>query len=130
MDEEEFDPLIHSRGLQPFGSGDAIRLAAQAGRVTAAGIALWGRTSADLQRQLLAPRPEIPPGIELADLRGLQAWVEKILLIVERAAHPRSPQLLSMPGASCVISVGSRQFTEWHARLEIVRRAIEYLENR
>jgi hypothetical protein len=123
MDEEEFDSLMHSR---PFAREDAIQAEAQAGRLTGLGIALWGRTSAGLQRQLLAPRPELPAGIELADLRSLQRWAQGIL---QGLGDPRRKWLLPMGRSAAIISVGSQRFTEWEARLEIVSRAINYLEN-
>lgn len=90
-----------------------------------------GRTSTDLQRQLLAPRPDIPPGIDLADLRALQAWLKKILLFLERAGRTIAPSVAYPAGSSAVISVGRRRFTESQARLDIVGHApIESLDNR
>ena len=52
MDEEEFDSLMQSR---PFGRQVAMRADVQLRRRMTLGIALWGRTLDDLQRQLLAP---------------------------------------------------------------------------
>ena len=99
---------------------------AQARRLTMLSIALWGSTSADLQRQLLAPHPEIPTGFDLADFRRLYRNAETIAI---RLGDPRCAWV--SPGArSATIFVGSRSFTEWEARCEIVRRAIEYLEKR
>ncbi len=63
MKEEEFDALMQGR---PFGTEDAMRAEAQLRRIFTIGAALWGRTSDDLQRQLLASHPEIPPDIALA----------------------------------------------------------------
>lgn len=54
MDEEEFDSLMGSRA---FGTADALRADARLRRCATLGAALWGRTSDDLQRQLLAPYP-------------------------------------------------------------------------
>ncbi len=52
MNEEEFDS---SMGSRPFGTADAMEAEARMRRCIALGVALWGRTSDDLQRQLLAP---------------------------------------------------------------------------
>jgi hypothetical protein len=65
-DEEEFDSLMQWR---PFGREDAGRADAALLRRSTLGLALWGRTSADLQRQLLAVHPEIPSGFDL-DVSG------------------------------------------------------------
>lgn len=75
MDEEEFDSLMQ---LQPFGTEDAMRVEAQWRRGAALAAALWGRTAADLERQLLARYPEIPPGFDLADFRRLQQSAQRI----------------------------------------------------
>jgi hypothetical protein len=122
MDEEEFDSLMQSR---PFGTGDALRADARLRRCTALGMALWGRTLEDLQRQLLAPFPEIPSGFDLAALRELQ---QSALEISACFSHPRSKWLSRFSSFSPAISVGTQSFTVWEARCEIVRRAIEYLE--
>lgn len=118
MDEEDLDLLI---GGRPFGTADAMLLDVQARRCTALGIALWGTTSAGLQRQLLEPYPEIPSGFDLADFRRLH-----------RSAHTISTSswLTHVARSSAIIFVGSQSFSEWEARCEIVRRAIEYLERR
>jgi hypothetical protein len=119
MDEEELDSWMHSR---PFKSEDAGRAELEAGRLTALGVALWGRTSADLQRQLLAPHPEIPHGVDLDELRKLQRSAQEI---VDALNDSRRPWLHSLARTSAIISVGNQRFTEWEARLEIVRRAID-----
>jgi hypothetical protein len=49
-----------------------MRADAQARDCTALGIALFGKTSDDPHRQLLAPHPEIPSGFDLADFRALR----------------------------------------------------------
>ena len=69
MNEEGFYAL---GPLRHFGVQDAMRADVQARRCTALGIALWGNTSDDLHRQLLAACPEIPSGFDLADFRELQ----------------------------------------------------------
>jgi hypothetical protein len=61
MDEQEFDSLMQSR---PFGRDDAMRADLQLRRGVTLAIALWGRTPDDLQRQLLAPSPQIPSGFD------------------------------------------------------------------
>ena len=68
MNEEDFDLLMQGR---PYGTEDALRADAQLQRLFTLRAALWGRTPDDLQRQLLAPHPEIPPGIALPDLQEL-----------------------------------------------------------
>jgi hypothetical protein len=64
MDKEELDLSMQ---LQPFGTKDAIRAQAQMRRRIMLGLALWGRTSADLQRQLLA---FIPAGYGSQEVRS------------------------------------------------------------
>lgn len=121
MNEEEFDSLIQGR---PFERADVRLMEAQAGRCTSLTVTLWGKTLDDLQRQLIAPHPEIPAGFELADFRKLQQWVQII------SAHSGDIRFAWLPrfALTATISVGTQQFTEWEARGEIVRRAIEYLE--
>lgn len=124
MNEEEFDSLMQSR---PFGTKDALRADAQLRHNIALGIALWGRTPEDLKRQLLAPYPEIPANFDLADLRELQrsAWI-----IAKALEDSRNVQLSRLALSSATVVVGTQRFTAWEARCEIVRRAIEHLENR
>ena len=123
MDEQEFDSLMQSR---PFGRDDAMRADLQLRRGVTLAIALWGRTPDDLQRQLLAPSPEIPSGFDLTDLRELQRSAEKISAGM---SDPRYAWLSRLAFSSQTIFVGARRFTTWEARCEIVRRAIEYLEH-
>jgi hypothetical protein len=125
MKEEEFDSLMHGRS---FGTEDAMRADAQLRRIFALGAALWGRTPDDLQRQLLAPHPEILPSIGLTDLRELLRSVEAMLA----AFHDEKNALASISIAlsSPAITIGTQQFTAWEARCEIVRRANQYLEMR
>jgi hypothetical protein len=128
MDEEEFDAL----NLRPFGTEDAIRLEAQVRgdarlRMTL-GSALWGRTSGDLRRQLLAPHPEIPAGFDLADFRKLLQWTAQIASAVLVAR--RTPGLSLASFSAPTVFVGTQRLTVWEARCEIVRRAIDYLEER
>jgi hypothetical protein len=124
MDEEEFDASFH---LLPFGRVDATRADAQFRRRTALGVALWGRNAGDLQRQLLAPYPEIPSGFDLAEFRDLLRSAEGISTVL---SDPGRAWLLPLARSSAIISVGTQRFTEWEARCEILRRAIEYLEKR
>jgi hypothetical protein len=112
MDEAEFDS---SADWKPFESEDAAKSEAQAARCTSLAAALWGKTSVHLQRQLHSPYPVIPPGFELTDLRKLEQWAES--MISNCFGNPRFSWLPRAQGLS-----------EWQARLEIVRRAIEYLE--
>jgi hypothetical protein len=124
MNEEEFDA---SFPLRPFGTADVARADAEARRSSVLARALWGRTSADLQRQLLASHPEIPAGFDLADFHRLYRNARSILKVF---ADPLRPSLLHLAQSSPVICVGIQSFTAWEARCEIVRRAIDYLENR
>jgi hypothetical protein len=96
-----------------------MRADARARRCATLAVALWGRTSDFLERQLLAPHPEIPSGFELADFRELEARVR----IISKVLGNRSSSALSP------MFVGSQYPTLWEARREVVRRAIEYLEN-
>jgi hypothetical protein len=129
MNDEEFDALIKPR---PFGTEDATRWDAQIrgdfGLCMTLGAALWGRTSEDLRRQLLASHPEIPPGVGLGDLRKLlqvSAQAASAVLLTQRLRG-----LAPGVGASPAVTVGTQSFNLWEARHEIVRRAIDYLETR
>jgi len=75
MDEQEFDSLFPAR---PFGTVEAVRAEARLRRCGTLGLALWGRTSDDLRRQLRAPYPEIPAGFDLEDFRELQRFAQLI----------------------------------------------------
>ena len=122
MNEQEFDALLP---LQPFGTADAMRIDTQWRRCATLAQALWGRNSEDLERQLLAPHPEIPPNFDLDDFRNLQQSAHKI------SAALGSPRLSSLSHSlrfSAAIIVGTQSLTTWEARCEVVRRAIEYLE--
>jgi hypothetical protein len=87
---------------------------------------LWGKTADDLKRQLLATRPEIPPGFDLADFRELLESTRTIAADLDKARAAWLPRVSSRP----VVFIGTQGFTLWEARCEVVRRAIEYLENR
>jgi hypothetical protein len=100
MDEEEFDSLIQGR---PFETADVARSEAQARRGMTLGVALWGRTSADLQRQLLAPHPAIPLGFELDDFRALHRMAHTIATMLR---DPRS-------GLSGVVRSGATVFRRY-----------------
>jgi hypothetical protein len=124
MDEEEFDALLQGR---PFGTADAKKIDERLRRCTTLGRALWGKTSEDLQRQLLSPYPEIPSGFALSDFRELQRRTLELSALLN---DPRSAWASRLGLSSQIVSVGSRQYTSWEARCEIVRRAIEYLEKK
>ncbi len=128
MDEEEFDARMK---LRPFGTADALRSFAQ-GRadtelIMTLGAALWGRTPGDLQRQLLAPHPEIPSGFDLADLQKLLQLTTRLTAVLTAQRMRGLP-----PGVrpTPAVFAGTAGFSEWEARCEIVRRAIDYLEKR
>jgi hypothetical protein len=120
MDEHEFDSL---RNWRPFGAQDV----QGAQRVNALAAQLW--VSRDhLQRQLLAPYPEIPAGFDLADFRRLQRLAQ--LFVV--SATTKGPQVSWLPSRLLTgeIIVGAQRFTLPEACCEVVNRAIKYLENR
>jgi hypothetical protein len=116
MDEQEFD----SRFQRPFVREDAMQADARSRRCAALAGALWG-TSDYLDRQLLAPHPEIPSGFDLADFRELQQRVDVVLFFTANRdlIRRRFPMF-----------EGAQHPTLWEARREVLRRAIEYLENR
>jgi hypothetical protein len=123
MEEEQFDSLMPSR---PFGREDAIRADVQLRRRMTLAIALWGRTLDDLQRQLIAPIPEIPPGFDLADFRELQRSTQEISAGLR---DPRFASLGHLAFSSQAVFIGTQRFTVWEARCEILQRAIAYFEN-
>jgi hypothetical protein len=113
MHEQELDSLFH----RPFRVDDAVREDALLRRCASLAVALWGKTSEDLQRQLLARHPEIPPGFDLRDFKELEKRVQVISALL---TNPRSPLLSEVKQSS----------TLWEERREVVRRAIAFLENR
>jgi hypothetical protein len=121
MDDQEFDAW---QGLRPFRTSDMKqfeRVAALAGK-------LWGAGIECMRRQLLAPHPEIPEGFDLADFRVLQRQSEMMLVALER--KPPGLQWGSLRFTmDTKIQVGSHSFTYPEACCEIVRRAIDFLEN-
>lgn len=128
MDEHEFDALFPYRS---FGSKEATLQDARLRRCSTLASALFGKTSEDLRQQLLAPCPKIPPGFPLSAFRDLQKHTETLL-----ATDPTSRRFMwrhkLAPGgefSSRTIVVGTRRYSAWEARYEIVRRAIEFLEN-
>jgi hypothetical protein len=123
VNEEEFDSLA---AWKPYGTEEALRMDAQLARRAALAVALWGGTAADLERQLSSRYPEIPSGFDLADYRELHRSAQKIALAT---GGPQYAWASRLPHSSWVIEVGARRYTAWEARCEIVRRAIEYLEN-
>jgi hypothetical protein len=126
MDEREFDSMFPPR---PFGTAEAMRLEASLRRCGTLGLALWGRTSDNLRRQLLAPYPEIPSGFDLEDFRELQRFAQQIssgLASSRNVGLPPFPLATSSPA----FFVGSQRFTPWEGCCEILRRAIEHLEKR
>jgi hypothetical protein len=129
MNEEEFDALMKSRS---FGTGDVGQWEAEqranTGLVMTLGVALWGKTSQETQRQLLASHPQMPPGFDLADFRKLLQLTAKLASAVLVLQRMRGGLPSTLPPAS--VFIGSQGLTLWEARCEIVRRAIEYLEGR
>jgi hypothetical protein len=121
MDEQEFDALA---GLRPFQNQDV----KQFERIMALAGALWGAGPDHMQRQLLAPHPEIPAGYSLEDFRSLQRQSEALLSALQR--KPLGPQWgFFRFFMDTKILVGSQSFTFQEACCEIVRRAIDFLED-
>lgn len=124
MREEEFDALIQAR---PYGTADAKRADLRLRRNASLATTLWGKTPAELRRQLMTPSPEVPSGFDLADFQELLRTTEQLLAAMRK---PQNELMARMALLSQTIVVGTKQYTEWEARCEIIRRAIEYLENR
>lgn len=125
MDEQDFDSLLAPR---PFGTAEAIREDARLRRSATLGIALWGKTSDDLRRQLLAPYPEIPSGFDLEDFRSLQRTAQRISFMLASSTKCVVVGFPFLTTPSPAIFVGTQRFTPWEACCEILRRAIEHLE--
>lgn len=125
MTEEEFDSFMPNR---PFRPDDLRQAEADAGRYTTLGLALWGRTPADLERQLDAPYPEIPSGCTLADLVRLRRYLQNFQRLSAETYKPQNTWLGPLTLSSLGMLAGSRALTGLEARLEVVRRAIEYLD--
>ena len=124
MTEEEFDSLMTNR---PFRYEDLRQAEADAGRFTTLALALWGRSPADLASRLDAPRPQIPSECTLADLRRLQQYLQRLSA---EASKPHNAWLTPLTLSSLGMIAGSPQLSEGlQARLELLHRAIEYLEN-
>jgi len=124
MDKDEFGSF---RKLQPFGTTDAVQLTAQLGRCHSLARGLWGTTTEDLRRQLQKPRPDIPSGFDLADFQLLLRESSRITSMnLDHWWYTWMRPKLAFPE---IIDVGPRRFTEWQARAEIARRAIEYLQD-
>src|ERR1700730_17564557 len=102
MNEEELNSFAQ---WQPFSRKDAMRTLDR--RVTLAN-ALWGRTSNDLQRQLLGRYPDIPASFELTDFRDL------LQSALANSACWGGPKFAVMsPFASPGIFIGAQRFTAW-----------------
>ena len=124
MDEQQFDFLLEGRA---YGIADVTRFDATLRRCATLGAALWGKSPEDLERKLLAPRPEFPSGFALEDYRELLRQSEAI---ARASREPRLAGFAAALGSSRIISIGGRRFTVWEARCEVLRRAIEDLEKR
>jgi hypothetical protein len=121
VDEEEFDSLMQSSS---FTAREATLLDAKLRRRSMLALALCGRTVDDLKRQLTAPHPEIPVGVEIADVRELHLHLQSIPF------ETLKNRLRDLAIPSGTVYIGTELFTVWEARCEVVRRALEYLENR
>ena len=112
--------------LRPFGTTDATQWSARFSRSASLAQALWGRTAEDLREQLQKPHPDIPLGFDLADFQELLKHTSKVASV--NVDDPRNAWIRPLLARS--ISVGTQRLTEWDARVEIIRRSIEYLEGR
>jgi hypothetical protein len=121
MDEHEFDTLLPWRNFEREDVRHAERLLPLA-------FALWGRTTDDLRRQLLAATPKVPAGSTLADLQVLLRQAEQILgyYLARVSTHP---MILSSLHPQQIVAIGGQRFNVLEARCEIVRRAIRWFEN-
>jgi hypothetical protein len=126
MDEHEFDALFPYR---PFDTKEATQEDARLRRCSTLASALFGTTPEDLQQQLLAPHPKIPPGFSLNDFRDLKQHTGKLLAI-----DPTVPRLarfsLFQQMTSRTIAFGIQRYSTFEAQYKIVCCAIEFLENR
>lgn len=129
MTEDEFDALMRARS---FGTKDAIRAEDRLHRgmtlLTTLGRALWGTDESDAQHQLLRSLPEIPAGFDLTDFQELQRIA--VLMASESAGTLKALGLSHLAPWSRTIVAGTQKLTLWEARCEIVRRAIDYMEER
>ena len=113
---------------RPFGTQDALRENTRWRRCATLGTLLFGRTPDDLRRQLLASHPEVPPAYDLTDFHDLQRHLE---MITGALSNPRNTWLSPLGTAAFgVIELGTQHLSVWEASLEILRRAIAFLENR
>jgi hypothetical protein len=120
MDEEEFDSLLQ---LRPFGTEEARQLDLRMRRKATLATALWGKTLDELKRQLLEGTPQIPAGFDLTDLRELLQSTEQLASALR---NPRNELASRLALASRTILVRGERYTEWEARCEVIRRAIEH----
>ena len=118
MDEEEFEKLIKPRS---FGTNEAKQADFHFRRRALLATSLFGKEVDDLRRQLLTPFPEIPLGFDLADFHELLRFTAEISAAM--GTHQKVTEFRT-------IVVGTQRYTEWEAQCEIIRRAINYLENR
>jgi hypothetical protein len=129
MTEDEFDALMRAR--RPYGTKDAVNAEAKIRHgitlMSTLGVALWGKTDDDLRHQLAKPYPEIPPGFDLSDFRDLLHVCAQEVSAVS-ALHKTAGLEHLLPWSRTIV-VGSESFTVLEARCELVRRAIDYLEN-
>jgi hypothetical protein len=125
MDEQEFDSL---RQWQLFGTENAKQGDLRFRRTKALAARLWSRATEDLERQLLAPRPEIPSGFDLADFRELEQMTRRLVVVMKDPQNELLARRIAF--ASGMLVVGQIRYAVWEARWEIVRRAVEHLESR
>ena len=124
MDSEE---LGWMGKLQAFGTAEAAQWNVRLGRCDSLAKALWGRNSEDLRNQLQKPHPEIPLGFELTDF--LLLLRESSRLASLDLSDPKNAWIRPKLLHAGTIRIGAQQLTEWEARAEIVRRAIDHLKS-
>ena len=64
--------------------------------------------------------------VDLADFRELRQTTQQLVVAMR---NPRNELMSRLAAASQTIVVGTQRYNEWEARLEIVFRAMEFLEN-
>jgi len=64
--------------------------------------------------------------VDLADFRELRQTTQQLVVAMR---NPRNELMSRLAAASQTIVVGTQRHNEWEARLEIVFRAMEFLEN-
>jgi hypothetical protein len=107
---------------------DNPQLPAAWSRCATLGHALWGKNADDPRSQLVKSPPDLPSGFEVTDYRELMDLTARLASL--KIDDPKNAWIRPWLRWSFTksIHVGAQDFTDLEARVEIVRRAIEYLE--